>query len=90
MSSVREFKYFIVSWMFCGQSEQCISTMITGGGPIYPVRMAMTGMTDYDSMQCRAHAGAAEATMGRIPKFLITRGENGYHVEVSQSIAHFL
>ena len=49
----------------------------------------MTGMTDYDSMQCRAHAGVAEATTGR-PKLMITRGENGYHVEVSQSIAHFL
>ena len=50
----------------------------------------MTGMTDYDSTQCRAHVGAAEAMMGGIPKLMITRGENGYRVEVSQSIAHFL
>ena len=50
----------------------------------------MTGMTDYDSTQCRAHVSAAEATTGGIPKLMITRGENGYRVEVSQSIAHFL
>ena len=57
-------------------------TTITGGGPIYPARTAMTGTIDYDSTQCRAHAGAAEATTGRIPKLMIIRGENGYRVEV--------
>ena len=67
-----------------------VSVLQLGGRPIYPARTAMTGTTDYDSTQCRAHVGAAEAMMGRIPKLMITRGKNGYHVEVSQSIAHFL
>ena len=57
-------------------------TTITGGRPTYPARTAMTGMTDYDSMQCRAQPGVAEAMTGRIPKLMITRGENGYCVEV--------